>query len=251
MLNASLCGVNDDVGRAAAGLSPPPRASTFSRPHPISPCRAAAISPVILVFVRAPLPGTVKRRLAAGIGAEAALAVYRHLAERAVAAARALEPGVRVRVHFTPAAEEESVREWLGEGPEYLPQRGEDLGERLRMACDEAFGAGYGPLLVIGSDLPGLCAGVLRQGLALLASHASVLGPALDGGYYLLGLRDPVQGVFDRIPWSSDAVLGTTLRRLAAAGLDPALLPPLRDVDSVADLPAGWEAWAKEAAVPR
>ncbi|MBV9774906.1 MAG: TIGR04282 family arsenosugar biosynthesis glycosyltransferase [Gemmatimonadetes bacterium] len=194
------------------------------------------------MFVRAPEAGRVKTRLAAEVGAEAALRVYVRLAEHALAEARAA--GAAVRVHFTPAGAEAAVRGWLGGPADYLPQAEGDLGERLERAFAEAFAAGFRRVVVIGSDLPELSAEVLRRAAVLLDGYAAVLGPARDGGYYLLGLRAPLPEVFRGIPWSTDAVLARTLDRLRAAGIEPALLETLGDVDEAADLPPGWREWA-------
>jgi hypothetical protein len=198
----------------------------------------------ILVFVRAPEVGRVKTRLAREIGDEAALRVYRRLAEHAVAEARALGADVAVRIHYTPAGRGEAVRAWLGAGAAYLPQAEGDLGARMRAAFEAAFAAGHPRVLIIGSDLPDLSAEALRRALRLLDSHPAVLGPAADGGYYLLGLRRMVDGVFDGIAWSTEGVLDATLARLRAAGCEPAMLGTLRDVDAAADLPPRWRAWA-------
>ena len=193
------------------------------------------------MFVRAPRRGTVKTRLAAAVGDDAALRIYRRLAEHAVAEARALaEDGVEVRVHFTPADAEGEVRAWLGPGVLYLPQARGGLGERMREAFARAFADGRRRVVIIGSDLPELDATLLRRAFALLDSHEAVIGPARDGGYYLLGLREMVEGVFAGIAWSTPTVLRETMARLAAAGIVPATLPALADVDEVGDLPSGW-----------
>lgn len=198
----------------------------------------------ILVFVRAPEAGRVKTRLAAEIGDEAALRVYRRLAEHTVAEARALGAEAAVRIHFTPAAGGEAVRAWLGADALYLPQGEGGLGARMRAAFEAAFAAGHPRVVIVGSDLPDLSAGVLRRALRLLDAHPAVVGPAADGGYYLLGLGEMVPGAFEGIAWSTGEVLGATLARLRAAGCEPALLETLRDVDTAADLPPGWRAWA-------
>ncbi|HEX5727015.1 MAG TPA: TIGR04282 family arsenosugar biosynthesis glycosyltransferase [Longimicrobiaceae bacterium] len=198
----------------------------------------------VLVFVRAPEPGRVKTRLAAEIGPAAALRVYRRLAEHAVAQARALGDEAAVRIHVAPAGAVEAVRRWLGEGPAYLPQAEGELGERMRAAFAAAFAAGFGRVVIIGSDLPGLTAVLLRRALARLEDRAAVLGPARDGGYYLLGLRAPVEGVFEGIEWSTPEVLERTVAKLRAAGVEPALLETLADVDDAAGLPPGWREWA-------
>lgn len=198
----------------------------------------------ILIFVRAPEPGRVKTRLAAEIGAAAALRVYRRLAEHAVQEALAVGSAA-VRVHFTPGDAGDVVRGWLGAGPDYLPQAASgDLGARMRAAFEEAFAAGYRRVVVIGSDLPGLSAELLRRAIGLLDGHRVVVGPAADGGYYLLGMTERVGALFEGVPWSTDQVLARTLEILRSMEIAPALLPRLRDVDTVHDLPPGWREWA-------
>jgi len=193
----------------------------------------------ILVFVRAPEAGRVKTRLAASIGANAALRVYRRLAEHAAREALAVADA-EVRVHFTPGDAEAAVRAWLGDGPALLPQADGDLGERMRDAFAQAFADGHERVVIIGSDLPEMRADLLRRAISLLDDHQAVVGPARDGGYYLLGLTRMVEGVFDGIAWSTPGVLQATLQRLEAAGITPGLLEPLTDVDEVGDLPPGW-----------
>lgn len=196
---------------------------------------------MLLVFVRAPRRGTVKTRLAAALGADAALAVYRRLAEHTLATARELAgDGVALRVHHAPADAGEEVRAWLGDGPCYLPQGGGSLGERMEEAFRLAFADGARRVVIVGSDLPGLSAGLLRRAFAALREREAVVGPARDGGYYLLGLARPVEGVFRRIRWSTPEVLPATLARLGAAGAETLLLEELADVDEVGDLPPGW-----------
>lgn len=194
----------------------------------------------MLVFLRAPEPGKVKTRLAASIGAPAALAIYRRLAEHTLAEARALAEEVQVRVHHTPADAAPAVRAWLGDGLALLPQAEGDLGARMGDAFDRAFADGCGRVVIIGSDLPEMSAGLLRSAFAALDQADAVIGPARDGGYYLLGLTHPVSGVFDGIAWSTPEVFAGTMLRLRAAGMEPVTLPTLADVDVVADLPPGW-----------
>jgi rSAM/selenodomain-associated transferase 1 len=196
---------------------------------------------VLLVFVRAPELGRVKTRLAAAIGDGAALRVYRRLAEHTLAIARELAmEDVEVRVHYAPGGAGEAVRGWLGEGPIYLPQAEGDLGMRMRDAFERAFADGAERVVIVGSDLPELSAPLLRRAFGLLDGAAAVIGPARDGGYYLLGLPGMIDGIFDGIEWSTPGVLAATLERLRAAEIDPAMLPVLADVDTVEDLPPGW-----------
>jgi len=197
--------------------------------------------PLVLIFVRAPEPGRVKTRLAADVGDEAALRIYETLALHTVDAARGLGDEVRARVCYTPAEAGDAVRGWLGRGEvEYRSQGAGDLGARMRQAFEESFDDGAERVVIVGSDLPDMSADLLREALDHLDRHAAVLGPALDGGYYLLGLRGMVPNVFESIPWSTERVLETTLARFAEAGIEPALLAPRNDVDTTDDLPEGW-----------
>lgn len=197
---------------------------------------------MLLVFVRAPRAGHVKTRLAAAIGDQAALRVYRRLAEHTLAQARLLAAdGVEVRVHHAPSGAGDAVRDWLGEGPVYLPQAEGDLGARMRDAFARAFADGAHQVVIVGSDLPALSAPLLRRAFGLLDECAAVLGPARDGGYWLLGMRTMIGGVFEGIEWSTPGVLAATLGRLRAADVHPAMLRTLADVDEAGDLPPGWE----------
>jgi uncharacterized protein len=214
-----------------------PGGSARSKPHP--PRRA------ILVFVRAPRPGRVKKRLetrlAAAIGDQAALRIYTRLAEHTLAEVRALAgEDVAIRVHYAPADAGDAVRAWLGDGPLYLPQAYGDLGVRMKDAFARAFADGADRVVIVGSDLPEVSASLLRRALDLLDAHPAVIGPARDGGYYLLGLRGMTGGIFDGMEWSTPHVLRTTLERFSAAGVEPAALEELADVDTVDDLPFGW-----------
>lgn len=195
----------------------------------------------VLVFLRAPQLGTVKTRLAASIGPHAALAIYRRLAEHTITEARALAAeGAEIRVHHTPADAEPAVRAWLGGGVTLLPQAEGDLGARMADAFARAFADGCERVVIIGSDLPAMNAALLRRAFAALDGADAVIGPARDGGYYLLGLTHSVPAVFDGIAWSMAEVFAETVLRLRSAGIEPIVLETLCDVDEVEDLPPGW-----------
>ncbi|HEX8392086.1 MAG TPA: TIGR04282 family arsenosugar biosynthesis glycosyltransferase [Longimicrobium sp.] len=195
----------------------------------------------MLVFLRAPELGRVKTRLAASIGPHAALRIYQRLAEHTITEARGLAAeGVEVRVHHTPADARLAMKEWLGDGLTLLPQAEGDLGARMRDAFGRAFADGCAQVVIIGSDLPEMSGALLRRAFAALDGADAVIGPARDGGYYLLGLTHPVAGVFDGVAWSTAEVFDATMRRLRAAGFEPVVLETLRDVDEAQDLPPGW-----------
>lgn len=190
----------------------------------------------VLVFVRAPSPGMVKTRLAKDVGPDTALAIYKRMTEHVLATVRGLDDEVETRIYFTPEDERNAVEEWLGEGLDYRAQGDGDLGARMDAAFKAAFDDEFQKVIVVGSDLPGLAADHLRLAISALSDRDAVIGPATDGGYYLLGLGRPLD-LFQEIPWSTPEVLTRTLDRFVAAGVAPAALPRLNDVDTVEDLP--------------
>jgi rSAM/selenodomain-associated transferase 1 len=189
--------------------------------------------------MKAPRPGAVKTRLAARIGAAAAAAVYRALAEEA---ARQTAPrgGEYERIFFhAPADAGPEMADWLP-GESWRPQCDGDLGTRMAAAFGEAFGRGARRAAIVGTDVPELSAARIREALAALQDHELVVGPARDGGYYLIALSQPAPDLFAGVPWSTPAVLQATLERAGSLGLRTRLLSPLRDVDTLEDLRAEW-----------
>lgn len=193
----------------------------------------------LIVFVKAPRPGTVKTRLAARIGVKAATAVYRALAEEVMKRTAPRHGEYERRWFHAPADAGSEVAAWLP-GETYLPQAEGDLGTRMTAAFEETFRRGARRVAIIGTDVPGLSGSVVREALAALQDHDLVLGPARDGGYYLMALARPCPGLFTAIPWSTPAVLTATLERASVLGLSVRLLDPMRDVDTLEDLRAEW-----------
>ncbi|MBJ6142089.1 TIGR04282 family arsenosugar biosynthesis glycosyltransferase [Hymenobacter sp. BT559] len=200
----------------------------------------------LLIFAREPILGRVKTRLAADIGPEAALATYRELLAVTAAAVRAAQVPATVWLAEAPATTALGLPasaarpEWPGLPWRVQPPAGL-LGERMAHAFAEAFASGAGHVVIIGTDCPGLTADLLRQAFAQLATHDLVVGPATDGGYYLLGVNELHASLFANKQWSTDTVLATTLADAEHLGLRVAQLPTLADVDSGADL-AAWRA---------
>jgi len=191
---------------------------------------------VLGVFVKAPDPGTVKTRLAADIGAVRAAALYRRIGRTLVA--ECVAPGRhRTVAWFAPASREAAVQEWLAScGLDGLRcQPGGGLDARLAAAFDHHFAEGARRVVVIGSDCPEVGASLVEQAFRALERDDLVIGPAMDGGYYLLGLNAPAPGLFQNIAWSTDAVYRQTMDHAARLGLSTAVLPRLRDVDTVED----------------
>jgi rSAM/selenodomain-associated transferase 1 len=187
--------------------------------------------PAASVFLKAPRLGTVKTRLAAEIGERHALRLYRVMAARALAAAR--EAGLDASVWYTPADAGPEMRHWLGDEWVLRPQASGDLGARLAAAV-HAVDPGRG-WLALGADCPRLDARLLRQAADAVLEGQVVLGPTVDGGYYLVGGLAPMPDLWSDMPWSTERLLEATRARLAAAQVSWRELPVLRDVDTAAD----------------
>lgn len=194
----------------------------------------------ILIFARYPKAGVVKTRLARSLGSVKAAMLYRNFVQDIIATVKTT--GFSFTVCYTPPESGNLFRRWLGEELSYSPQNGTDLGERMKNAFTGAFSHGEENVLLIGSDIPDLTADLLSEAVNSLERYDAVLGPAIDGGYYLIGFRKDtfVPGVFSGIEWSTGSVFTVTMRLMKKAGLSVRLLPALRDVDTIEDLmPAG------------
>lgn len=187
---------------------------------------------LLLIFVKHPVAGQSKTRLAAGIGHDKALAVYKALLAHTAAQVATL-PQKRVVFYgnLVPTTDL-----WQAAGYVRQLQEGPDLGARMWQAFRWSMEQGYDRIVVIGSDCPGLTTGILAQAFEQLDHHDAVLGPAKDGGYYLLGLRQPRPEIFLDKTWSTADVAERTRQDLDGLGLSCAELPILNDVDTVEDL---------------
>ncbi|MBM3877269.1 MAG: glycosyltransferase [Verrucomicrobia bacterium] len=145
------------------------------------------------------------------------------------------KPQTPIELRFTPDDALAEIQPWLREGWRARPQGGGDLGERLKRACAEHFADGCEHLILIGSDCPDVTVDDIERARASLKHSDVVLGPATDGGYWLIGLNAPHLELFDEIPWSTDKVLARTLARAERLQQRVALLRELRDVDTVED----------------
>jgi rSAM/selenodomain-associated transferase 1 len=190
---------------------------------------------LLLVFLKAPRPGQVKSRLAAEIGDEEAARVYRGLAERVLAQTEPAGDEYARLVFFAPADARDEIARWLP-SETLIAQRGEDLGRRMEAAFADAFARGAERVALVGTDVPRLSRALVIEALSALGSRPVALGPATDGGYYLVALRERRPELFRGIEWGSGSVLAATLERCAALALQVHLLPPLADVDRAGDL---------------
>ena len=203
----------------------------------------------LILFTRFPVPGQVKTRLIPALGAERAAGLHRMLVLRtlrtAQAACKSLAADLEVRFS---GGTEQSMSHWLGDNIPFVSQGPGDLGERMADAFDESFRAGSTASVIIGSDCPGLNPDVISAAFIRLTEAPVVLGPAQDGGYYLVGLSRPVPEMFSGIPWGTDQVLADSLAVLQRCGCEASLLEPLADIDRPEDLPSWHRIAATESA---
>ncbi len=193
----------------------------------------------LIVFLKHPKPGAVKTRLAPALGAETAAALYRALAEEVLVATAPRLGEYETLVFFDPPEAVEEMRAWLP-GARLRPQCAGDLGVRMAEAFARTFERGARRVAIIGTDVPAMTRETVAGALADLEESDVVVGPAEDGGYYLLALREPRPELFENVAWSTPTVLEETLARAATAGLRVQQLQRLRDIDTLEDLRDEW-----------
>ena len=195
----------------------------------------------LIVFTRYPEPGKTKTRLIPALGPEGAVDLHRQMVDSTLTWARQLKnnSAISLEVRYE-GGDEHQIRQWLGSDIPCCPQGNGDLGARMAQAFHEAFAAGMARVILIGTDCLGLTGGLVQTACEALMDNDVALGPAKDGGYYLIGLRKSIPQLFEGIPWGTGEVLPKTLRIAADLKLQVFLLEPLDDVDRPEDL-AIWE----------
>ncbi len=185
----------------------------------------------LIVFAKYPLAGQVKTRLGAQIGMARAAELYRSFLERTFALCQQCPGAPAVFVAFEPAHRAAAFRTLVPPEFALFPQQGDDLGTRLRAAFTRVSEKGAQRMVALGSDSPTLPPTYLELALCALAHRDLALGPAEDGGYYLIGLRRPQPRLFEGIAWSTRAVFAQTQKRAAELGLSCEVLPAWYDID--------------------
>ena len=188
----------------------------------------------LVIFIKYPQKGFVKTRLARDIGAEKSTFLYKKFVE--IILRQTKSKFYSRSVFYTPENKREQITEWLGEGLCYYLQEGNDLGCRLYNAFDKILRLGSKRVVVIGSDNPLIDEKVVLKSFKELIKKECVVGPSLDGGYYLLGLRLLIKDIFENIDWSTNKVLGQTSDILDKLKVTYKLLDTGLDVDRKKDL---------------
>ncbi len=218
---------------------------------PLKQCGSCASE--LLLFTRYPTEGAVKMRLATEIGAARAAAAHDVMTHHclAVADAAAAMTGALLRVMITGATLGNAAA-WLGGQRSLIDQGDGGLGDRVHRALDAALQQGARRVVVIGADCPALTPALIADGFTLLEKHDVTLGPAIDGGFYLLGIAAGaagyLPGLMDDLPWGTGQVRARLEENARHCGATVAHLAPLNDIDTLADIdPCRWP-WLAEAA---
>jgi len=186
---------------------------------------------LIIVFVKNIKLGKVKTRLAKTIGNQAAFEVYSALVKVTEIAIENILTDKRI--YFS-----ETIVKTNWENCQKAVQEGKDLGERMKNAFKKGFEDGYERIVLIGSDLPDIHSKHIEKGLQALETNEVVFGPALDGGYYLIGLSKSHPFIFEKKPWSEPQLLAVSLEELQQKNISFSLLETLNDIDTFEDLKA-------------
>lgn len=198
---------------------------------------ASACANGLMLFTRYPEAGKTKTRLIPHLGAQRAALLQRRMTEHIVTELRPPQQDSpwALEVHFAGGSVGEMWR-WLGAGLTYRAQPGGDLGDRLQQTFARGFRQQRERIVVIGSDCPAITANHVEQAFRALQRHQVVLGPAQDGGYYLVGLSRPCDPLFQNIAWSTPQVLEQTVAIATRLQLSLTTLEPLPDIDRPEDL---------------
>lgn len=189
----------------------------------------------LIIFTRYPIPGHTKTRLIPVLGDVEAANLQRKLTEHTVMQADQVSSQPVVQIWYSGGTLEQ-MQTWLGRERQYYAQQGEGLGDRLMIAIATAFQTAE-RVVVIGIDCPELSALMLERAFRALHHHDAVIGPATDGGYYLIGLRRMIPELFEGVDWGTERVFEQTLAIAQQHQLTVALLPPLTDIDLPEEVP--------------
>lgn len=193
----------------------------------------------LVLMAKAPREGEVKTRLLGALGSDDVRRLYVAFLNDTFALMEDLREereGLTLALCYTPEGEEEAFEEVEREGSLMIPQRGENLGERLTNCFADLFALGFESVVVIGADSPTLPGEYVFDAFECFESDDDVVvGPAEDGGYYLVGMRKIHVRIFEDIPWGAAGVMEATMDRAREAELNLVLLPEWRDVDAPED----------------
>ena len=189
-----------------------------------------------LVFVKAPEKGKVKTRLSKIIGNEIALNVYKRFALDLIETLKNIECNITICYH--PSHAKSCITRWLGNSYTFFAQKGNNIGKRMANAFIRSFSKGFHRVILVGVDIPDLTEKIIDEAFSGLQKYPAVIGPAIDGGYYLIGFNADtfIPDVFEDIPWGTDRVHEKTLTVFDKKRIQVHMLPIWRDIDTYEDL---------------
>ena len=194
----------------------------------------------LIVFAKNPVPNQVKTRLIPMITAEQAASLYTAFLKDWCTSLKTISD-VELVIAYTPPDSQSEIKKLIGNEFTFIPQKGKDLGDRLTNATEWAAEKGYEKVIIVGSDSPTLPISYVTEAIKGLDTRDVIIGPSIDGGYYLIGLSidtlvKTVPSIFNGITWSTSQVLQQTIDRIQKSKVSLKLLPPWYDVDTAQDL---------------
>lgn len=189
----------------------------------------------LIIFLKHPKNGQVKTRLAKTTMQDFATKFYTLCAEHIIQTTEEIS-GINRFAFYSNQSDKKEVTSWLGKEFLFVPQKGDDLGSRMKNAFNNVFSLGSEKVIIIGTDIPELSKELLKDAFSALDKSDVALGPSKDGGYYLLGIKQMYSELFDGIEYSTSSVFSDTIKRIKELGLSYHLLPVLSDVDTEEDL---------------
>ncbi len=190
----------------------------------------------LIIFTKYPEYGKVKTRLAATIGNGKAMKFYKTCAEHLFDSALALNDSVEIFLFYSPEKDFAKIKKWIARDFSYIPQTDNDLGLRMADAFENLFDNNFRKVVIVGTDIPDVNAELLIHAFRALDNNDIVIGPAYDGGYYLLGMKKFFPALFQGIEWSTNKVFDLTVEKAKKAGLKVEIIKKLHDIDTEMEL---------------
>ncbi len=190
----------------------------------------------IIVFAKAPIIGHVKTRLATDLDETVVVNLYRNFVKDIID--KITDSGHVLKIFYDPPGSEPLMSDWLGTRHAYFLQKGPDLGQKMANAFSDVFNQGIVRAILIGTDFPDLPGKILTDAMLSLETHDAVIGPAVDGGYYLIGFSSDsfFPEIFNNMPWGTSAVYQKTMDVFSSSGISVHQLLKWRDIDNYDDL---------------
>ncbi len=205
----------------------------------------------IIVFTKFPVEGKVKTRLAKNMGNKFAVSFYRVCAEHTFKELiKVKETGSELFLFYSEENEIEQVMNWAGNNFNYYSQQGNDLGLKMYNAFETVFKKGYKKVIIVGTDAPDVSMNLVQSVISVLDNYSVVIGPANDGGYYLLGFKSKLIDLFSGIEWSTNSVFDNTIEKLNRSKINYFMLDELTDIDTAEDLQNWLKQYKGDAAHP-